>query len=187
MTLSRRQILAAAAAAATGAMTRPAAAATYPDRAVKVIVPYPAGGVVDVAARIVTEGLSAAWSQPVVVENRADANGNIGAQAVKAAPSDGHTLLVGSMFLVVNPLIDRNARFVPDDFVPIASIGAAPNLLVVPANSPAANLGEFVALAKRKPGSFNTPNPGTGSSNHLGLELLQQEAGIELTQINYKG
>ena len=183
---SRRQFLGAAAMAGAWA-AMPARANAYPDRPVKWIVPYPTGGVVDIAARIVADSVAASWGQPVVVENRAGANGNIGVDAVRSAKPDGYTLLVGSMSVVINPLIDKSSRFTAEDFEPIAFLGAPPNLLVVPASSPVKTLKEFVALARQNPGKFNTPNPGSGSSNHLGLEILQQASGIELVQVNYKG
>lgn len=186
MNLNRRQLLAALAAAGAS-QALPGFAAGWPQRPVKLVVPYPVGGVVDIAARIVADGLVASWNQPVIVENKPGANGNIGAELVRAAVPDGHTLLVGSMAVVVNPLIDRTVRFKTADFTPIVGIGAPPNLLVVPASSPAQTLQEFVALARKNPGRFNTPNPGTGSSNHLGLELFLQAAGIDLVQVNYKG
>lgn len=183
---NRRQVLAALAAAGA-ARALPAFANAYPERPVRLIVPYPAGGVVDIAARIAADGVGASWGQPIIVENRPGANGNIGAHLVRTAAPDGYTLLVGSVFLVVNPLIDRTARFQPEDFVPIAGIGAPPNLLVVPASSPVRSLRDFVTLARRQPGKFNTPNPGIGSSNHLGLELFEQATGIDLVQVPYKG
>ena len=186
MTLRRRRLLAATTLVPLAGMAR-AARSGFPSQTVKFVVPYPAGGVVDVATRVATEGLPGLWQQPVVVENRPGANGNLGAQAVKAAAADGHTLLVGSMFLALNPLLDRNARFTLDDFKPVGALASAPNVLVVPASSPIATLKDLVALARRQPGKLNVPNPGNGSSNHLGLELLQQAAGIELAAIPYKG
>lgn len=166
---------------------RAAAVPAFPGRTVKVIVPYPAGGVVDVVTRIVTERLAPAWGQAIIVENKPGANGNLGAEAVKSAAPDGHTLLVGSLFLAVNPLLDRNSRTSPRDFAAIGSLGMPPNLLVVPAASPAKTLKEFVALAKSKPGQLNAANPGIGSSNHLGLEIFQATAGIDLNLVGYKG
>ena len=164
-----------------------AARSEYPERPVKVIVPYPAGGIVDVATRIVTERIAQDWGQPIVVENRPGANGNIGAATVKNAAPDGYTLLIGSTFLVTNPLLDRHSRFGHEDFVPIGTVGMPPNLLAVPAVSPAKSLQDFIALAKSRPGELNAPNPGIGSSNHLGTEAFVSLAGIELTQVNYKG
>lgn len=161
--------------------------AQFPNRPIKVVVPYPAGGVVDVTARAVTEVLASHWGQPVVVENKPGANGNLGADAVRQAKPDGYTLLVGSVFTVINPLTDRNTRFKTSDFQPIARIGSTPNLWIVPANSKFNSLKDFIAEAKQKPGIFNVANPGHGSSNHLGIDRLTADAKIELTHINYQG
>ncbi|MDR3159051.1 MAG: tripartite tricarboxylate transporter substrate binding protein [Zoogloeaceae bacterium] len=162
-------------------------AETYPGRPVKVIVPYPAGGIIDIAARIVTERIAQHWGQAILVENRPGANGNIGATAVKNAAPDGYTLLVGSTFLVTNPLLDDTVKVSSQDFAPIGSLGVPPNLLAVPASLPVRNLAEFVALAKSRPGQLNTANPGVGSSNHLGTEAFMLAANIDLMLVGYKG
>ncbi|MDR2364400.1 MAG: tripartite tricarboxylate transporter substrate binding protein [Zoogloeaceae bacterium] len=164
-----------------------AARAEYPERPVKIIIPYPAGGIVDVATRIVTDRIAQNWGQPVLVENRPGANGNIGAATVKNAAPDGYTLLIGSTFLVLNPLLDRNSKVGSEDFVPIGTLGIPPNLLAVPAASPTKSLADFIVVAKAKPGQLNAANPGIGSSNHLGTEVFLSLAGIDLTQVNYKG
>lgn len=195
-TLSRRSWLHSAIAASTAFTTaglglplsaQAKQAATYPARPLKVIVPYPAGGVIDVTARAVTDALSQRWGQPVIVENRPGANGNLGAHAVHQATPDGYTLLIGSMFTVINPLTDSSTRYRTSDFVPVASIGSTPNVWVVPASAPWHTLHDFLAQARQQPGAFNVANPGQGSSNHLGLERLAAAAGIQLTQINYQG
>ena len=190
-TLSRRSILNAVLTGATALATYATAWAQditpFPNRPIKVVVPYPAGGVVDVTARAVTEALATKWGQPVIVENKPGANGNLGADTVRQAKPDGYTLLVGSMFTVINPLTDSSTRFKTSDFQPIARIGSTPNLWVVPATSKFNSLKNFIAEAKQKPGVFNVANPGHGSSNHLGIERLTADAKIELTQINYQG
>ncbi len=163
------------------------AAAAYPVRPVKVVVPYPAGGVIDVTARAVTDALAQRWGQPVIVENRPGANGNLGAQAVHQAAADGYTLLIGSTFTVINPLTDKTTRYRTSDFVPVASIGSTPNVWVVPASAPWRTLQDFITQARQQPGAFNEANPGQGSSNHLGLERLAASAGIQITQVNYQG
>ena len=163
------------------------AAAAYPVRPVKVVVPYPAGGVIDVTARAVTDALAQRWGQPVIVENRPGANGNLGAQAVHQAAADGYTLLIGSTFTVINPLTDKTTRYRTSDFVPVASIGSTPNVWVVPASAPWRTLQDFITQARQQPGAFNVANPGQGSSNHLGLERLAASAGIQITQVNYQG
>ncbi|MDH1292564.1 tripartite tricarboxylate transporter substrate binding protein [Comamonas terrigena] len=163
------------------------AAAAYPVRPVKVVVPYPAGGVIDVTARAVTDALAQRWGQPVIVENHPGANGNLGAQAVHQAAADGYTLLIGSTFTVINPLTDKTTRYRTSDFVPVASIGSTPNVWVVPASAPWRTLQDFITQARQQPGAFNVANPGQGSSNHLGLERLAASAGIQITQVNYQG
>jgi tripartite-type tricarboxylate transporter receptor subunit TctC len=186
----RRWLQAALAAAATpglNLLAQAKQASSYPSRPIKVVVPYPAGGVIDVTARAVTDVLAQRWGQPVVVENRPGANGNLGTQAVHQASADGYTLLIGSMFIVINPLTDRSTRYRTSDFVPVASIGSTPNVWVVPAHSPWRTLQDFLTQARQQPGAFNVANPGMGSSNHLGLERLAASAGIQLTQINYQG
>jgi len=161
-------------------------AETYPTRPVKIVIPYPAGGIVDISARLVTDRIAKEWGQAIVVENRPGANGNIGAAAVKKAPPDGYTLLVGSTFLTINHLIDQNAKVSAQDFLPIGTLGMPPNLLVVPASSPVKDLKDLIDLAKAKPGQINAANPGVGSSNHLGTEILEATAGIDLTLVGYK-
>lgn len=159
----------------------------YPSKPVKVIVPYAAGGVVDVVTRAVTEKLAAIWSQPVVVEPRPGANGYIGAEAVKNAPADGYTLLMAAQFVVVSPIIDPVARFRHTDFTPVAVIGAPPNVFVVPASLPVNSLKDFVAYAKARPGKLNTAQMGIGGSNHLGMETFMQMQGLDIVNIAYKG
>jgi tripartite-type tricarboxylate transporter receptor subunit TctC len=159
----------------------------YPERPVTLVVPYPAGGVVDVSARIVSEKLTERLGQSFIVENKAGANGNLGAHAAREAKADGYTLLVGSMFLVLNPMVDKTSKFALQDFEPIASIGSPPNILVVPTSSDARNARELVQLAKSSPGKLNAPHAGPGSSLHLGLQLFAREAGIEFASVGYKG
>jgi tripartite-type tricarboxylate transporter receptor subunit TctC len=162
-------------------------AETYPARSIKVIVPYPAGGIVDVVARIVTEKMATDLGQPIVVENRPGANAEIGSAVVKKAAPDGYTLLVGSSSIVTNHLVNPNGKISYADFVPVGTLAVPPNLLVVPAASRARTLKEFIAIAKADPGKINATNPGIGSSNHLSTELFQSVAGVEFTQISYKG
>jgi tripartite-type tricarboxylate transporter receptor subunit TctC len=159
----------------------------FPARPVHIVVPYPAGGIPDVMARIVGEKMAAGLGQPVVVEPKPGASGNIAAMQVKAAAPDGHTLMLAAPFLTVNPLLDPNTRFGTADFTPVGLIAAAPNLLVVTGSLPVTSLGEFVAHAKARPGKLNTANYGTGTSNHLGTEAFLAQSGLDLTMINYKG
>lgn len=191
--LNRRRWLQHTAALALPAVPLAAAPATwaaetsFPARPVRVVVPFPAGGVVDVTARAVAEELARQWGQAVVVDNRPGASGNLGAELVRQAKPDGYTLLVGSLSVVTNPLTDPQTRFRTDDFVAVAGIGAAPNLWVVPATSSARTLHDVIAQARAQPGRLNVANPGVGTSNHLGLERLMATTGIALTQVLYQG
>lgn len=160
---------------------------TYPTKPVHIIVPYPAGGIPDIMARVVAEKMAAGLGQPIVVEPKPGASGNIAAMQVKSAPADGHTLMLAAPFLTVNPLLDPNTRFSSKDFESVGLIAAAPNLLVVPASVPVSTLQEFVAYATARPGKLNTANHGTGTSNHLGTEAFLAQSGLDLAMINYKG
>ncbi len=151
------------------------------------IVPYPAGGVVDLVARAVTDKIGATWGQPFIVEDKPGANGNIGAEQVKNAPADGYTLLMGAPFLVLNPLLDPQSRFIVKDFAGVGLAASPPNLLVVPATLPVKTLREFVDYARTRPGQINAVNPGTGTSNHLCTEVFMAATGIEMTLVGYKG
>ena len=159
---------------------------TFPNKPVRVIVPYPAGGIVDGVARVITDKLGAMWNQPVIVDARPGANSNIGTDAVAKAPADGYTWLITGPAITANPSLSANAAWDPKkDFTGLGVAAWSVSAVVVPANSPANTLKEFVALAKAKP--LNYGNPGTGSSIHLSTELFKQTAGINLQAIGYKG
>ena len=160
---------------------------TFPQKPVRVIVPYPTGGIVDVAGRIVTDKLATMWNQPIITEARPDANSNIGTDAVAKAAPDGYTWLITGPAITANPSLSTNATWDPKkDFTGLGVIVWTNTAIVVAAKSPAGSLKEFVALAKAKPG-LNYGNPGTGSSIHLSTELFKQVAGINLTAVGYKG
>jgi tripartite-type tricarboxylate transporter receptor subunit TctC len=162
------------------------AQATFPAKPVRVIVPYPAGGIVDVVGRVITDKLSGLWNQTIIVEARPGANSNIGTDAVAKAPADGYTWLITGPAITANPSLSTNAAWDPKrDFTGLGVAAWSAAAIVVPAASPAASLKEFVALAKSKP--LNYGNPGTGSSIHLSMELFKQVAGINLQPIGYKG
>ena len=162
------------------------AQATFPNKPVRVIVPYPAGGIVDVVVRVITDKLGAMWSQPIIVEARPGANSNIGTEAVAKAAADGHTWLATGPAITANPALGINANWDPKkDFSALGVAAWSASVVVVPANSPANSLKELVALAKTKP--LNYGNPGAGSSIHLSTELFKQTAGINLQAIGYKG
>jgi len=185
----RRSLLA----CATLALTLPAwaqsAAPAFPSKPIKIVVPFPAGGTSDVLARLVGQKLTESWGQPVVVENRPGANGNLGADAVAKAAPDGHTLVlmdVGN--LVISPALYKLPFNVLNDFAPVAMVGYSPHLLVVSNNVPANNLAEFVTYAKAQNGKLNfAAAAGTGSATHLAGVVFAQRAGIKWGYVPYKG
>ena len=159
----------------------------YPDRPIRIVVPYPAGGVVDVVLRAVCDPLSNALPQRIVVDNRPGADGRIGINAVSKAAADGYTLLAASPILTTAEHLMPDSQLRSRDFVGICCIAAAPTVFVVHDTVPARTLKEFVALAAARPGEFNAANPGTGSSIHLAQELFFERTGIRLTNVSYKG
>jgi tripartite-type tricarboxylate transporter receptor subunit TctC len=165
------------------------AADSWPTRAVKVIVPHPAGGSVDALARMVTRRLSDTLGQPFIVENRAGANGNIGAAAVVSAPPDGYTLLITTTGpLVFNKLIYKSTTFDPArDFTPIVEVASIPLLVTANSSVPLKDIAGLVAYAKENPGKLTYASPGNGSMGHLAAEMLQSDLGIRMTHIPYKG
>lgn len=160
---------------------------TYPARPLKIIVPYPAGGVVDVQTRAMTQGLAAELGQAVVVEARPGANGNIATEAVARAPADGYTLLVSAPFLINNPMIETNLRWAPKDFVPVARFSMSPSFMCVPAASPAKTVREYVEMARRAKPMLQFGDPGPGTTQTMSVEILKSTAGIELEAVTYKG
>ena len=161
----------------------------YPSKPVRIIVPYAAGGVADLLPRAVGQKLSEKWGQPVIVENKPGASGNIGmAEGARAAP-DGYTLVLAPTGnLGVNPFLFRNLPFdTVKDFTPITALASSPNVLVVHPSVPAKTLRELVAYAKANPGKLNFASPGEGSGAHLAGALLNIEAGIKSTHIPYNG
>jgi tripartite-type tricarboxylate transporter receptor subunit TctC len=171
------------------AYTAPANAQAFPNKPVKLIVPFVAGGATDIVARLVAQKLSATWGQPVVVENRGGAGGNIGADAVAKSPSDGYTILVTSGSIVtVNPHMYAKMPFdAKKDLAPITNLASGPQVLVVHPAVPAKNVKELVALAKSKPGQLNFGSAGIGSQVHMAGEAFVYAAGIEAQHIPYKG
>ena len=166
-----------------------AQAQSYPDRPVKLIAPFPAGGLADVLARAVADELTRSLGQPVIVENRAGAGGNIGAEAVARSTPDGYTLLMTSAgILTANQFLYAKMPFdVEKDFVPVSNVADMPMMVVVGPKIEAKTLKEFVALAKANPNKLNFGSPGIGTTGHLGLAMFMHAAGIQLTHVPYRG
>jgi tripartite-type tricarboxylate transporter receptor subunit TctC len=179
---------AAAALLLPGGTSNAQAPSAYPSRAIHVVVPYPAGGIVDIIARIVTEQVGRDWKQTIVSEARPGANGNIGTAAVARSEPDGYTWLVTGPAVLVNPTLYKDAGW--DAMQGFRCVGLAiwnQSVAVVSKSSPANTLGEFVDMARSRPGHYNFGNPGTGSSIDLTAQKLFQVAGIKLTNVGYKG
>jgi tripartite-type tricarboxylate transporter receptor subunit TctC len=160
----------------------------YPSRPVKIIVPFPAGGTADVMPRVIGEWLSRKWGQPVVVENRTGAAGNIGAEAVAKAEPDGYTLLSAPPPpLVINQNLYPKLGFDPSEFVPIVIMGRVPNALVVNPKLPLNSVAEVIAYAKANPGKLTSATQGNGTTSHLTSELFQMMAEVKFQHVPYRG
>lgn len=163
-------------------------AQNFPTKPVRIIVPNPAGGTVDLLPRLIGEKLQAKWGQPVIVENRPGAAGNIGADAVFRSEADGHTLLVAPPpSLVINQYLYPKLSFNASQFVPVTILGSVPNALLVPASSPISTVAEFIAHAQAKPGKLTYASQGSGSTSHLTAELFKTQTSTNLLHIPYKG
>ena len=165
------------------------AAQGYPARPVKIIVPFVAGGATDVVARLLAQKLTEAWGQSVIVENRAGAGGNIGADAVAKSPPDGYTLLMTSGSIVTaNPYIYKSMPFdAAKDLLPITNVASGPQVIVVATSVPAKDLRELIAMAKSSPGKVNYGSAGVGTQTHLAFENFLYSAGVDMTHVPYKG
>jgi tripartite-type tricarboxylate transporter receptor subunit TctC len=164
-------------------------AQAYPAKPIRFVVPYPAGGPLDTVARLLAQKVGESVKQPVVVENRAGAGGNIGADHVAKSAPDGYTLLMGAVAThAINPSLYRQVPYDPvRDFVAVTMIASTPNVLVVHPSIPAANVREFIAHAKANPGKLNFGSGSTGSAGHLAGELFKTLAGVDMAHIPYKG
>ncbi len=164
-------------------------AGTFPDRAVRIIVPLAPGGSVDLTARIVAEGMTELLGQSVIIENLPGGGGSVGAGAAAQAEPDGYTMVMGSSSTFgVNPSLMKDLPYdAVNDFEPVSFVSYAPNVLVVTADLPVSTVEELIALAKEKPGELTFASSGTGGSPHLAGELFKREAGIDILHIPYKG
>lgn len=165
-----------------------AGAQTYPSKTVRIIVPYPAGGVVDIMGRLIAERITAGWGEQIIVEPRPGANGMIGTEYVLNAPPDGYTWLLTSTSHVANAALYRDLRWDPlRDFAAAGQFARALNFFVVPSSLPVKSVKEYIALAKSQPGKLNYGNPGNGTPPHLAFELFKHLADIDVQSIGYKG
>jgi len=167
----------------------PASAQAYPTKPVRMVVPFPPGGSLDIAGRLIAQKLSEAWGQSVVVENKPGAGGNIGADLVAKSPPDGYTILLGALSThAVNPSLYKTMPYdAAKDFAPITLIAVTPNVLVVNASSPVNNVKEFIAYAKANPGKLAFGSGSNGSAGHLAGELFKVETGTDAVHIPFKG
>jgi tripartite-type tricarboxylate transporter receptor subunit TctC len=186
---ARRLLLAAAAGIAALMAALPASQAQdYPNRAVRIIVPFPAGGTADAMPRVVADYLSRKWGHPVVIENRSGAGGNVGAEAAYKSDPDGYTLLSApAPPLVINHNLYPKLGFDPTRFEPIAVMGLVPNALLTNPGFPPKSVAEVIAYGKANPGKIISATQGNGTTSHLTSEMFQMMAGIRVTHVPYRG
>ncbi len=187
--MKRRQLLTYGAAALSGASTSVFAQGKYPQRTVTLVVPTPPGGSTDFTARLIVEPLTRALGQPVIVDNKPGASGNIGNQFVARSKPDGYTLLMAySGYQVGNPHLFKDAGWDPiKDFVPVAMVTRAPQVFAIHHALPVNSLQELIAYAKKNPGKLNYASSGNGSIQHIAGELFKQLTGTFITHIPYRG
>ena len=164
------------------------AAKDYPNRPIKMIVPYPPAGGTDIVARTISEPLSAALGQPIIVDNRGGAAGKVGTDIAAKSPADGYTILFTLSSHTINPkLYDKLPFDVEKDFVPVSLAAMIPQILVANPNVPVNNIKDVIALARAQPGKLNFASVGTGSPGHIAGELLKLKTGIDMVHVPYKG
>ena len=166
----------------------PANAQSWPQKAVRIIVPFPAGGSNDALCRIVADKLSGDWKQPVIVDNKAGAGGNIGAEIAYSAPADGYTLLCSPPGpLSINHNLYKSLSYDWSKFAPITILALSPNVITARKDLPANTAQEFIAWAKANPGKATYASQGNGSTSHLSAQMLATQAGLSLVHVPYKG
>jgi len=183
------RIFVAIAAAIALAASGLASGETYPAKPIHFIVPYPAGGPLDTVARLLGQKVSESVRQPVIVENKPGAGGNIGADLVAKSPPDGYTILMGAVAThAINPTLYAHIPYDPvKDFAPVTQVASTPNVLVVNPSLPVASVKEFIAYAKAHPDALNFGSGSTGSAGHLAGELFKAMAGVRMVHVPYKG
>jgi tripartite-type tricarboxylate transporter receptor subunit TctC len=161
----------------------------YPSRPIRIVVAFTAGGTTDIIARLVGKKMTDAWGQPVLIDNRPGAGGNLGSNIVAKAPPDGYTLLIGSVGpLAVNATLYPNMPYDNlKDFAPICLVAEVPNMLIVHPSVPVHSVQDLIDLARAKPGTLNYGSTGNGTTGHLSGELLNEQAKIDLVHIPYRG
>jgi len=164
-------------------------AQSYPDKPIRIVVTFPAGGPTDAVARPISQSLSTTWGQPVIIDNRGGAGGIVGTEIVAHSAPDGYNLLIGTAGgMSINPSLHAKLSYDPfKDFAPISMLVINPQILVAHPALAASNVRELVALAKSKPGQLNFASSGTGTATHLGLELFKAATGINVVHVPYKG
>jgi tripartite-type tricarboxylate transporter receptor subunit TctC len=183
-----RLIRLAATTVAAAAVLAAHAADPYPSRPIRMVIAFPAGGPTDVNARHFARAIGDQLGQPVIVENKPGAGGNLASDIVATAPADGYTILYNTSSLVLGAMLYKSAKTDPiKDFVPVVRTAGVPLVVTVNASLPAHNMREFVALAKKQPGKLNYASSGTGTIDHLAGALIAHQLGIDITHIPYKG
>ena len=183
-----KRLLLRAAACALLALAAPLSMAqTWPARPIRLVVPFPPGGLIDNMARLVGTRLSQELGQPVVIDNKPGAGGNLGAAEAARAPADGYTLLMASPALTISPAIYKNLPYQPAQLAPVALLGRVPNVLLVNPASGIAKVGDLVGRAKAKPGQLNYASNGNGTSLHLSAELFKRRSETFITHVPYRG
>ncbi len=186
-----KKTLAMTAVLATAWLALPLAAQTtdFPNKPVRIVVPFPPGGATDITARVVAEKLSTKWGQPVVIDNKAGAGGNVGSDLVAKSAPDGYNIVLGvTGSHSINISLYKKMPYHPlNDFEPLTQATIYPNAIVVNPQVPANSLPELIALLKKEPGKFSYGSDGNGTASHLGMEILKSRANVQLTHIPYKG
>ncbi|SCK35197.1 Tripartite-type tricarboxylate transporter, receptor component TctC [Variovorax sp. HW608] len=188
--MKRRTMLAVLGATSAGWLTLPARAARpYPSAPIRMVVPYSAGGGIDAVARMLAQGMSEELHQPVVVDNRGGAGGMLGAEAVAKAQPDGYTvLLAGNPELTITPQLQAKANYsAVTDFAPVVLVSQSPNILVASSSLGAKTLREALEAARKRPGGITVGTPGNGSPQHIAVEVLRMQTGLDIMHVPYKG
>jgi len=188
MERGRRILSISIAAAALGMLAGAAWAADYPDKPIRLIVPWPPGGGTDVFARLIGQKMSEDWSKTVVVDNRPGAAGNIGAEIAAKSPPDGYSIMLATITLATAPSMYKSLGFDPvKDFAPVTLVAGVPHVLVVNPAMSVKTVGDLIELARREPGKLNYASAGSGSPFHLAAELFKLLAGVDIVHVPYQG